>query len=569
MSQFKKSGILLLGFPLSALLLSLIQPPYAWHGLAWICLVPFLLACYNSTIPIRFLYGTAYITAVCYWLLALHWLNPITRPGWIVFSMYTALLWPITTLVIRYCIKKRVPLFIISAMVFVGAERLQGWPLGGFFWRLLAHSQYQNSHWIQIADIFGAFGVSFLIALINGIIAEFIINFWNKRLFTIRNLLILLFGIISLAATWLYGSWRINQTTTSVYEGPKIAAIQSNVPQSVKDSTGQSDVMFDELLGMSEEAIDAGAQVIVWPETMVQYILDESIQGRLTTKYQEACSRIHQALSDHAQKKAYVVIGAYGGRIRQGPTGEELAKYNSVYIYGPDGRISPKRYDKIHLLVFGEYMPFRQSWPWLFRQLLKCSPYDYDYSLYPGTYYTRFNIDILSDQEKKPFQFGTIICYEDTLPGIARNYAQTNGDTKKADWLVNISNDGWFVRFENQQVKPSAELSQHVAACVFRSIETRLSILRCVNTGISCVIDSCGRLHNSYETSSTGFPQQVMRRQGIAGWFSDRMPIDTRTSFFSKHGQWLDSTCAIGLGVLTILSLYQGIRTKKRAKSEP
>jgi apolipoprotein N-acyltransferase len=164
------------------------------------------------------------------------------------------------------------------------------------------------------------------------------------------------------------------------------------------------------------------------------------------------------------------------------------------------------------------------------------------------------------------FRFGTIICYEDTIPLIARKSAVDGKGRKRIDWLVNISNDGWFVIFDDRSGKviPSAELAQHAAICAFRAVENRLAIVRSVNTGISCMIDSAGRIHDGYMAASHDFPARAMDRQGMAGWFVDRIPIDRRVTLFSKYGQWLDFCCT-GCTVLLIIGPFAArlFRAKK------
>ncbi len=169
------------------------------------------------------------------------------------------------------------------------------------------------------------------------------------------------------------------------------------------------------------------------------------------------------------------------------------------------------------------------------------TPYDYDYSLEYGTEYTIFAIT--SDDKKDLYKFGVMICYEDAVPLIARNFALDEQGQKRIDWLINISNDGWFVKLKEGKILTTTELNQHAAICVFRAVENRLAVLRSVNTGISCLIDTLGRIKNGF-TDGT-LPYQAMERKGIAGWFADKMPIDKRVTFFSKHGQWLDFSCAV------------------------
>ena len=194
-SEIKNLFKLCLAFAASSVMLTVIQPPLSWAALAPVALVPFILAC-RSTAKTGRLFLIAYLISLCYWLGNLYWIFPITWLGWLTFCLYTALLWPALVVALRLCGKIKIPLFLAVPVLFVGAERLQGLFLDGFYWRLLAHSQYANITLIQIADIFGAAGVSFLIAMVNGLIAELIIAASQKRFFkiTIAPLLCLHFS---------------------------------------------------------------------------------------------------------------------------------------------------------------------------------------------------------------------------------------------------------------------------------------------------------------------------------------------------------------------------------------
>src|SRR5262249_40290951 len=146
-------------------------------------------------------------------------------------------------------------------------------------------------------------------------------------------------------------------------------------------------------------------------------------------------------------------------------------RYNSAVLVRRDGEVAG-RYDKIHRVPFGEYVPFRESLPWM----NAFAPYDFDYSVQPGEQMTRFTLG--------QYHFGVLICYEDTDPYLARQYMRP-GDEPMADFLVNISNDGWF--------DGTAEHEEHLAICRFRAVECRRSVARSVNMGISAVIDGNGR----------------------------------------------------------------------------
>jgi apolipoprotein N-acyltransferase len=569
----KIRNILLLCWPFaaSAVMLTVIQPPISFSPLAWVSLIPFVLAC-RPDAKTRSLALAAYIILLCYWLGNLYWIFPITIVGWAAFCLYTALLWPIAVLCLRFCRIKKIPLFLAVPVLFVGAERLQGLFLGGFFWRFLAHSQYANITLIQIADIFGAAGVSFLIAMVNGLVAELIIAAGRKKLFKASNFLKTAVVCAALVAAVFYGRWRIREADKFIETGPLVASLQSNVPQSVKRTFEASDRLFDGLMQKSKASAEGGADLIVWPETMVQATLSPGVLGLLDSSHSYRI--FDKALREHSKDTAFVLVGAYGGEpgMQEGSTIHLARRYNSAFLYRPDGRQASERYHKIHLVPFGEVVPFRRKLPSLYNLLMKFTPYNYDYSLDAGSEYTVFEMTGAKNQEPQVYpvrnptseehpakgkisngvyRFSVMICYEDTIPAIARRFAIDRQGQKRLHWLINISNDGWFVRFRNGKVFPSTELPQHTAVCVFRAVENRLAVLRSVNTGISCLIDTLGRVRNGYIKGT--LPRNAMERTAVEGWFLDTVPIDKRATFFSNYGQWLDFCCALCLVLLIIV----------------
>jgi len=440
-------------------------------------------------------------------------------------------------------------LFIAAAVLIVGAERLQGLFLGGFYWRHLSHSQYANLTVIQIADIFGAAGVSFLVAMVNGTVAELVIASTRKRLFSLAGLLKAGVVCVAVAGAVVYGRWRINQSARFVEQGPLVGVVQSNIPQSVKESPEAADKVFDEMLGASTQAVAAGAELVIWPETMVLAALNS---GYLQFLRDSSPARIFdKALGEHAKDNAYLLIGAHSVTVESARVKYVVAeKFNSAFLYTPDGRQGQKRYDKIHLVPFGEVVPFRKTAPWLHAILMKFTPYDYDYSLNYGKEYTVFDMASGKAEKTGKYNFAVMICYEDAIPAIARKFALDERGDKRLDWLVNISNDGWFVRLKDGSITASTELAQHTAICAFRAVENRLTIVRSVNTGISCLIDSTGRVRDGFAAGT--LPYDAMAREAVAGWLAETVPIDDRVTVFSKYGQWLDFCCACVL-VLTII----------------
>ncbi|MHC4132288.1 MAG: apolipoprotein N-acyltransferase [Planctomycetota bacterium] len=564
MKELKAQNILILCllFIASALMLTVIQAPASFFFLAWIAYVPFILACSPGTKKLP-LFVSAYVISLFYWLGNLYWLQPVTSAGWVAFCAYTALLWPLLGFSIRFCRIKNIPLTLAVPILIVGAERLQGLFLGGFFWRHLSHSQFQNIPLIQIADIFGAAGVSFLIAMVNGLLAEWMLAIKENKFFTktcfVKNLIVSAF----LFAAILYGQWRINQSSQFIENGPRVASVQTNVPQSVKQSNLESENIFLNMQKHSQKSMVAGADLIIWPETMVMANLDPRLLLLLepTQEYRI----LDQYIRDLARQNAYFLIGAYGGKIDE-LTFEMKERYNSAFLYTPDGTQVGKYYNKIHLVPFGEVVPFKKSIPWLYSLLMKFTPYDYDYTLNYGIQYTIFEITNSKSQSPQNYKFAVMICYEDVVPYIARNFTLDENGQKRLHWLVNISNDGWFVRFDRKKVAPSTELAQHTAVCVFRAVENRLAVVRSVNTGISCLIDTIGRIKNGFLDGD--LPKIALERTACQGWFVDTVPIDKRTTIFSKTGQWLDFCCAVCFVLLSAAAIKKPKAAKKEHENE-
>jgi apolipoprotein N-acyltransferase len=547
---------LLAAFAATAIMLTLAQQPIGWWPLAWVAYVPFILVCFSETKPSK-LYLTAFAVSTCYWLGNIYWMSFVTVVGWLAFCLYTALLWPVLALSLRWCRTKRIPLFIAVPILVVGIEQMQGLFLGGFYWNYLAHSQFTNTALIQIADIFGAAGVSFVVAMVNGLIAETLLGSNSRVVISSYILTAIIF-----TGTMEYGRWRINQSAQSVAQGPLIAAVQTNIPISVKKSFAADKQIFDELLGLNSQCISAGAKLIVWPETMVQAILNPQILRLLADDSSDKL--FDKIIREHAQKGAYILTGAYDSTTKYEAGNIRLAqKYNSAFLYKPNGSQAPQKYSKIYLVPFGEMLPFSNI-PLIHKLFLKMSPYDFDYTIDPGTEYTVFEMQ--PQDANRTYTFSVMICYEDAVPFMARKFALDEKGRKQIDWLLNISNDGWFVRFENGKVLPATELSQHAAICAFRAVENRLAVLRSVNTGISCMVDTLGRIKDGYAAGN--LPRKAFDRQGVAGWFADTVPIDARTTLFSKHGQWLDFACQLSVVVIIIAQIAERFFLKRRTKGE-
>jgi apolipoprotein N-acyltransferase len=554
----KKNVIFISCFVLSAILLTVIQPPFGMGFLAWVALVPFVIGCLiNDKIWPTIL--TAYLVSLVYWLGNLYWLEPITVPGWFLFCIYIAVYWPILAICLRYCSQRKIPLWFALPILLVGAEAFQGLCFRGFGWRYLAHSQYENITIIQIADIFGAAGVSFLVAMVNGLIADVIISHKATKTRRINNVNIIgiLITLFAVSAAILYGRYRISQTADLLEGGPRIGVVQSNVPTRAGQEVEPVEQTFLNMLIDSRNClIKAEPALIIWPETMVEAVLDNSYLKLVAED--DTAKIFHNALRRHSNEGVYLLVGAFAGNAEVVNDKIELkTSYNSAFLYEPNDIGTRQHYNKVHLVPFGEYIPFKNVLPFLGRYLMKLTPYDYDYTLNAGDEYTVFEMK----GADRMYRFGVMICYEDTVPKIARKLALDKNKNKQIDWLVNISNDGWFVRQKKNKVEPTVELQQHMAICVFRAVENRVPVIRSVNTGISCYIDSLGRIYNDYIAGTVA--KEAADRAGQRGWFLDQVLIDKRLTFFSQTGQPLEVGCAVCLIFAAFVSIYKLIGSRK------
>ncbi len=550
------------GFGITAALLTLIQSPFSLGYLAWIAWVPFVWVC-DSTQPTRRLISLSFLISSIYWLGNVYWIAYVTIPAYILFCLYLALYWPILVWGFRYLHGRwQMPYFIAVPLMVLGSEAWQGILITGFDWRLLAHSQYGNFNLIQIADIFGATGISLILAMANGLVADLTLETRRRGLRgMIRwgNLFKAGVMVSLLVSTLLYGRFRIRQTEDCLQPGPVIGSVQPNIPSIVKELNENGLSILEELIRQSAQAYSAGAHLLAWPETIVLTTLNAGFVAHCREDSNPVI--FDRMIREFVKDRGHLLVGAHAADLVFDETGNPhiMHKYNSAFLYRSNGIQEPRRYDKIHLVPFGEYIPFRDQFPGLNKLILSLSPYDYDYHLTRGTQHTVFEIEA----DKQRYRFGVLICYEDTDSQVARRNVVDPSGRKKVDWLINVSNDGWYVRYKTGKVVPSTELPQRTLITAFRAIENRTWILRSVNTGISCLIDSTGRIRDGFLKGD--LPDKALARQGVAGWFIDQVRIDPRVTFFSRHGPWAKNLFAAVYVLVIILGFSESfLRSRSR-----
>ncbi len=399
---------------------------------------------------------------------------------------------------IIYCfVSKRsvIPDLLVAPVIWTSIEFLRSIGIYGSPMGILGYSQYQNLPLIQIADITGVLGISFLAVFVNSAIYNVIFNYSKEKVFRIG--LIVSFVLV---LTMAYGFVKLSVKT--VENGPKVALIQCDQIFSSRLAYSSEKVM-NVLDDLTRKASVHKPDIIIWPET----ILREDLRMDFNN-----CSEIKRLVQT---SRSYLLLGNPTDRIIDG----KVRHFNSALLISPDGKVVDQ-YNKIHLVPFWEFLPLRNFVPYLANVDAK-GVFD------KGDEYTVF---------KTPFgRFSALICFEGIFDGHVRRFVN-NG----AEFLVNISNDAWSMS--------SAEHWQHASMDVFRAIENRVYYVRVGNTGITAIIDKTGRILKFLHPYERGY---LVGRVGL----SSGKTLYTR---FGNWFGWLCSLSTAVMGIASLYKPRKG-----------
>jgi apolipoprotein N-acyltransferase len=561
---------------LTILLLSLAFPPLSQFYLAWIAIVPWLLYIPRTRSPVA-AFIASMIMGFILNAINMYWLWNVTGPGMVALIWYMALYWGVAAVVVRGLLKRFPPnrfdrCIILTAAIptlFVSLELIRGNLWTGIPWLNFSTTQTRILVMCQIADIFGAYAITWWLVALNTLIALWI---WNRtdgndqsRAVSARDeaqlranwrsLLAPTSGLAVLfLAIYLYGLYRLHETPH--HPGPTVTVIQANFPQSntgTKGATEEEIVNFhiNETTKALNEARSKGApsDLVVWSETMMPPVNTVSRQFLKDTKYGHTLQKTYERITALAKEfDTTILAGAiYYGDFRDLPDGTILPidRRNVAFFFTPLGELSETRYDKIHLVPFGEFIPFKESVPFLYNIFLKLSPYDYDYTLQPGNPDALTVFTLTQHQTAKPTRFVVPICFEDLdAPLVARMFRGPH-QTKRADMFVTITNDGWFA---------APELYQHLATAQLRAIENHAPAARSVNTGLSGFIDSTGHAHDTLPLH-------------VEGHSTSQLQLDSRVTLYTQFGDWFPTLCTFIIGFVSLRLMYDAARRPIRQSS--
>lgn len=485
---------------LSGLLLAAAFPLADLHLLAWIGLIPLFLALQGQTVKNGFWLGG--ISGIIFFAGTVHWVTnsvhfyggvPLIPASLVTLLLcaYLALYPALFSAAIVHLKRHRPALLVVFApALWTALELARTYVFSGFPWSLLGYSQYDALPVIQVADITGIYGVSFLIVLVNAAISLFIMDKKQYRGLAIVALVMAL--VIG------YGFMRLRAP-----EGPgaiTISVVQGNIEQDKKWDPAYQKETIAIYERLTSEVLKQHPALVIWPETATPFYFtgNNPTDRALTTD-----------LSEFVKKNGTPLL--FGSPTYQVKSLRTIVLRNSAFLLSGEGTLL-SRYHKLHLVPFGEYVPLKSVLFFVEKMVQAIGDFE------PGNDYTVMTVPD-GNSPSHEVRFSTVICYEIIFPDLVRRFVD-----KGAQVVTTITNDAWFGK--------SAAPYQHFSMAVFRAVENRVPIARAANTGISGFIDAQGRIL----TASAIFTEAYLTQALVPG--------NTKT-FYTRFGDLFSYACVI------------------------
>ena len=427
--------------------------------LAWFAFVPLLVACADKSAvkaaKLAFFTGLIAYGGILYWInivVTVYGKLPLVVSIFLYLLLvaYLASYFFVLFYLVRRAEVRGISVALTFPFLWVALEFLRSFLLTGFPWESLGYSQYRILPLIQVVDITGVYGISFLIVLANSTL--YLLFRWMRaresRAFPYRSCTVFL---VLFAAILLYGFGRMHQERVGV--PLKVALIQGNIDQGIKWDPSFMEETISIYERLSRRAAADGVDLVVWPESAAPFFFQEP--GPPTDRITSLAREIH----------SFLIFGSPAFD----DNGPRRRYFNSAFLVSPSGEVLG-RSDKIHLVPFGEYVPLAKLLPFVHKLVVGVGDFT------PGDTITTLNIG--------KGKVGVLVCFEGIFPELARRYVSAG-----AQLLVNITNDGWYGR--------SSAPYQHLSMAVFRAVENGVPLVRAANTGISAIIDSKGHISHA------------------------------------------------------------------------
>jgi apolipoprotein N-acyltransferase len=535
----------------AGLLLAAAFPKLGVAGFAWVAPGAMLAAAFGTggwrAFRIGWVAGFAHWLASLYWLLNIPVMKLAPAIGWLALSAYVALFtgawawlcWRLAPLrpgdpaeswslqLQRFAASswaQRAQWTLVCAAAWVALEMIRARLFTGFPWNLLGVSQGKLVPLIQISSVTGVYGVSFLLAWFSvALLCAGILLTAGGRHVRYAKLEV----VVPLLTAVIVAAWglRVSLSGNPAPVNLKVALIQPSIPQKLIWNPDESANRFTQVLRLSEAALTNKPDLLIWPEGVVP-------------GFAQWDTNTHHAITNLvARHGVWLLLGSDdAARAKHPRSPDDYDVFNAAFLVSPQGEFVAG-YRKQRLVIFGEYIPFSRWLPFLERWTGMGS-------FAAGTGPVPFVMPPLRCKTS------VLICFEDVFPQLVRTYVEDD-----TDFLVNITNDGWFGE--------SAAQWQQAANAAFRAVENGLPLVRCSNNGITCWIDAQGRMHDEFlpgtqDAYGAGF--KVISVPLFAG--TKRTP-----TFYRQHGDVFGWAC-VTLTVLALAAqLTRARRTPHSAKS--
>lgn len=494
-------------------------PPFRIPEAAYAMLVPGIYWGYTRP-DFRLYVTTLFAAQAVAWTLLLGWLHHVTWLGLFLLGPFVGA-WVGSWYLAAWWVLPRLPglsipvrLLGISGLagVWIIIEWSRTWFLGGFPWLPLAASQWERASILQIAAYTGAYGISFVLVMMNlgfGAYAHRLfregVTGINKRS---QEFFLALFLLLACVCVHFQESFNRRGYTVPF---ARVALVQPKIAQEVKWDPARAPAILEVLTTTTLEAASARPDLIVWPEAVTP----------LAVRGDDSARAFAEALVQRT--KIPLLLGSVAV---ENPGRATEAWFNGAFLVTPEAGVAPDYYAKRRLVPFGEFVPLRPLLGWL----EKFVPIGGDFI--PGD----TPAPLFTTLRGEPAVFGPLICYEDTYPDLAR-FSVLGG----AAVLVVLTNNGWFGE--------GGAAYQHAAHAVLRAVETRRPMLRCGNAGWSGWIDEFGAVRATL-TNDEGTiyfrGSQVIELKRDTRWIE-------RNSFYVEHGNWFVLVCAGLAGLAGLL----------------
>jgi apolipoprotein N-acyltransferase len=512
---------------LSGALLVLAYPKYDLNWLAWIGLVPLFLALSGKNLKFSFLLslicGLVFYPGVFYWIMRIPGYNLLHHSilG-LYLGAYFALFGLIFSLIDKRC--GLILAFFSAPFIWVSMEFFRSsLSFLALPWALLGHTQYQQLGLIQFASFTGAYGISFLIVLVNTTLASLILATFsrvekfqslNRRTPPKKGVLTqtaITTGLIALAL--LHGQITISRPVNE--KKIKASVLQGNIEQFKKWDPDYADFIMKTYLDLSAEAARNDPDLIIWPEASTPGFILKNLRY------------LKQVIALIQETKTHFLIGSSEYPKFQKADLDPEKTGNSALFFSAQGKVLGQ-YLKNRLVPFKEYIPYEGviKWP----QFI--APEERKTFDVQGKEIVLFELD--------GAKFGAVICWESLFPDLFRQFVNQG-----ANFIINITSEAWFGE--------SAFPHQFLAINVFRAVENRVSVARAANTGISCFIDPHGKIYSRLRIDNKDL--------FVRGYLTDNITISNERTFYTLYGDIFVYACLLVTALMIVIS---ALRRHKR-----